>query len=136
VLRREPYAGERIYRHELEPQAHYMGQKKRGADASSPTQRTGAARKSINYDPFAARSAAAGFTRREREVQFWVVRGKKNEEVAQILSANSHTIRKHVENIRRKAGVESRLALIAAFWLNEVDKRDWMIAELRRQLAR
>jgi DNA-binding CsgD family transcriptional regulator len=111
-----------------------MGKKKRRADRSSRTQRDSPPKRPINYDPFAARSVAASFTRRETEVQFWVVRGKTNEEVAQILSANSQTIRKHVENIRRKAGVESRLALIAAFWLNEVDKRDWIIAELRRQL--
>ena len=107
-----------------------MTRKKRKPGASSAAQ----TKKLINYDPFAVSSAAPELTRRELDVQFWVVRGKSNAEVAQILSANAHTIRKHVENIRRKVGAESRLALIAAFWLSEVDKRDWIIAELRRQL--
>lgn len=104
-----------------------MTPRKRKSRASSAAQ----AKKVINYDPFASSSAAPPLTRRELDVQFWVVRGKSNDEVALILSANAHTIRKHVENIRRKVGVESRLALIAAFWLLEVDKRDWIIGDLR-----
>lgn len=111
-----------------------MKWKKRKAGASSPTQRKPDFTKSVKYDPFAFSPAAAHLTRRELDVQFWVVRGKNNDEIAQILSANAQTIRKHVENIRRKSGAESRLALMASFWMSEVDKRDWIIAELRRQL--
>ena len=92
--------------------------------------------KSVKYDPDESVSAAPGLTTREEEVYHWVVRGKENEEVAQILGGNSETIRKHVENIRRKVGGESRLAVIASYWQQEVEKRDRLIADLRRQLAR
>ncbi len=89
----------------------------------------------VHYDPDELPPARPELTLREEEVCFWVVRGKENDEVARILGGNAETIRKHVENIRRKYSVESRLAVLAAYWEREVDQRDRTIAELRRQLA-
>ncbi len=66
-------------------------------------------------------------------MHYWVVRGKENEEVAKILQASAETIRKHVENIRRKLGVESRLGVISSYWQREIEERDRHIKELRRQ---
>lgn len=68
-------------------------------------------------------------------MHYWVVRGKDNTEIAKILGGNPGTIRKHVENIRRKVGAESRLAVIAGHWLREVEERDRVIRELRRRLS-
>ena len=90
--------------------------------------------KIIKYDPDEVVPGQPELTLREEEVCFWVVRGKENDEVARILGANAGTIRKHVENIRYKFKVESRLAVLASYWEREVDRRDRIIAKLRRQL--
>ncbi len=87
------------------------------------------------YDPDEETGNPPSLTIREEEVRFWVVRGKGNDEIARILNGKTNTVRKHVENIRKKSDVESRLSLIAAFWMNEVDRRDRVIAELRRRLG-
>lgn len=47
-------------------------------------------------------------TNRELEVLHWVDEGKRNSEIALILSISSHTVRKHLENIFCKLGVETR----------------------------
>lgn len=51
-----------------------------------------------------------GLTPREAEVLFWVAQGKSNPDVAAILSAGVRTVHKHVENIFRKLGCETRNA--------------------------
>ncbi len=88
----------------------------------------------VRYDPDEPAASAPALTVREEEICFWVVRGKENEEIARILDGNAETVRKHVENIREKFKVESRLALLAAYWQREVDRRDRRIAELERRL--
>lgn len=92
-------------------------------------------KKKVVYDPDADAAHDPHLTVKEEEVHFWLVRGKENEEIAGIMRGNAETIRKHVENIRRKIKVESRLALLAAYWQREVDARDRVIAELRRRLG-
>jgi DNA-binding CsgD family transcriptional regulator len=57
--------------------------------------------------------AGKGLTGRESEVLGWVAEGKTNEEIAIILGAKAGTIRKHMENIHRKLGVENRNAAAA-----------------------
>ncbi len=52
-------------------------------------------------------------TRREREVLFWVARGKSNAEIAAILGIKSATVGKHLERIYPKLGVENRTAAIS-----------------------
>jgi DNA-binding CsgD family transcriptional regulator len=49
-------------------------------------------------------------TAREREVLFWVARGKSNPETGTILSISPSTVGKHLERIYQKLGVENRTA--------------------------
>ena len=51
-----------------------------------------------------------GLTSREAEVLFWIAQGKSNPDIATILGAGVRTIHKHVENIFRKLGCETRAA--------------------------
>lgn len=51
-----------------------------------------------------------GLSRREAEVLVWVAGGKSNEEVATILGVSLTTIKKHLERIYIKLGVENRTA--------------------------
>jgi DNA-binding CsgD family transcriptional regulator len=52
----------------------------------------------------------ASLTAREREVLGWVMQGKRNSEIASILSCSVNTIHKHVLRILKKLGVETRTA--------------------------
>lgn len=122
-----------------------MARRKKGKPAQPPADQpahqpppcsTPPAKKKLSYDPDAVAGQERQLTVREEEVHHWVVRGKENDEVARILHANTETIRKHVENIRRKTGVESRLALLAAYWQREVDARDKIIAGYKRDSAK
>jgi DNA-binding CsgD family transcriptional regulator len=49
-------------------------------------------------------------TKREREVLFWLARGKSNSEIAAILGIAPATVGKHLEHIYPKLGVENRTA--------------------------
>jgi DNA-binding CsgD family transcriptional regulator len=51
-----------------------------------------------------------GLTRREIEVSAWMVEGKTNAEIGQILGIHPLTVKKHVEHIFQKLGVENRTA--------------------------
>jgi DNA-binding CsgD family transcriptional regulator len=48
-----------------------------------------------------------GLTRREQEVLAWVARGKTNREVASALWVAPGTVRKHLENVYVKLGVQT-----------------------------
>ena len=52
-------------------------------------------------------------TAREAEVLLWVVRGKTNRDVAEILGTAPRTVTKHMEHILQKLGVETRTAAAA-----------------------
>ena len=52
----------------------------------------------------------AGLTRRESEVLHWICEGKSNPEIGILLGVSPNTIRKHVEHVLAKLGVESRAA--------------------------
>lgn len=54
-------------------------------------------------------------TRREREVLSWVARGKTNAQVAELLWLSPSTVRKHLENVYPKLGVNTRTAAVARF---------------------
>jgi DNA-binding CsgD family transcriptional regulator len=56
-----------------------------------------------------------GLTAREREVLAWVARGKTNPEIAQLLWLAPSTVRKHLENVYAKLGVNTRTAAVARF---------------------
>ena len=79
-----------------------------GADADSP-----------------ARLLQLGLTAREAEVLYWIAHGKTSPEIALILDLALNTVKKHVQNILLKLGVESRLAAalraVELLGLNSVD---------------
>lgn len=56
---------------------------------------------------------ACGLTVRESEVLSWIARGKTNQEIAIILAMRWATVKKHVEHILDKLGVETRTAAAA-----------------------
>lgn len=51
-----------------------------------------------------------GLTIREAEVLHWIMQGKSNRDIAEILTLNPGTVNKHLEKILNKLGVENRTA--------------------------
>ncbi|MBE7498010.1 MAG: response regulator transcription factor [Verrucomicrobiaceae bacterium] len=51
-----------------------------------------------------------GITQREAEVLLWIAQGKSNGEIGAILGATENTVKKHVQHIFGKLGLESRNA--------------------------
>lgn len=49
-----------------------------------------------------------GLTPKEAEVLLWVAQGKSNADTGSILEISEHTVRKHMEHIFAKLGIESR----------------------------
>jgi DNA-binding NarL/FixJ family response regulator len=60
----------------------------------------------------AALATALGLTPREAELLSWVVQGKTNPEIAIILGIKLTTVKKHLESIFAKLGVENRTAAV------------------------
>ena len=58
-------------------------------------------------------------TAREREVLYWLTRGKSNAEIGAILGIASATVNKHLERIYPKLGVENRAAAISIVFENQ-----------------
>jgi len=56
----------------------------------------------------------AKLTAREVEVFSWMREGKRNSEIGMILGCSPRTVDKHVENILRKTGAETRTAAVRA----------------------
>jgi DNA-binding CsgD family transcriptional regulator len=54
-------------------------------------------------------------TAREREVVSWLARGKTNAEIAQLLWLSPSTVRKHLEHVYAKLGVNTRTAAVVRF---------------------
>lgn len=53
---------------------------------------------------------AFSLTLREAEVLHWIMQGKSNRDIAEILTLNPGTVNKHLEKILTKLGVENRTA--------------------------
>jgi DNA-binding CsgD family transcriptional regulator len=51
-----------------------------------------------------------GLTTQESYIMHWLIQGKRNSEIASILSSKTRTVQKHVQNIFNKLGVETRTA--------------------------
>jgi DNA-binding response OmpR family regulator/DNA-binding CsgD family transcriptional regulator len=51
-----------------------------------------------------------GLTAREAEVLYWVLKGKINRDIGDILGASPATVKKHLERVFAKLGVETRTA--------------------------
>jgi CheY-like chemotaxis protein/DNA-binding CsgD family transcriptional regulator len=64
-------------------------------------------------------SLAFKLTAREAEVLYWTVKGKINRDIADILGASPATVKKHLERIFAKLGVETRTAA-AAMAMNRI----------------
>ncbi len=62
---------------------------------------------------------ALGLTAREAEVLYWVVQGKINRDIADIVGASPATVKKHLEHVFAKLGVETRTAA-AAMAMNRI----------------
>ena len=54
--------------------------------------------------------ACVGFSPRETEVLFWLVEGKSNADIGTILGVTEATVKKHLERIFARLGVENRTA--------------------------
>ena len=54
-------------------------------------------------------------TAREEEVLHWVAEGKSNWQIGQILGCSEETVKKHLQHIYRKMGVETRTAAAAIY---------------------
>ena len=53
---------------------------------------------------------ACRLTAREAEVLYWVVKGKTNRDIGDILGSSPATVKKHLERVYEKLGVETRTA--------------------------
>ena len=67
-------------------------------------------RESSDVAAIDAMSLSFKLTAREAEVLYWVVKGKINRDIADILGASPATIKKHLERVFAKLGVETRTA--------------------------
>ena len=52
-------------------------------------------------------------TAREAEVLYWVMQGKTNRDIGEILGTSPRTVHKHLEHVFGKLGVETRTAAAA-----------------------
>lgn len=70
----------------------------------------------MNKTEMESSKAKKPLTDREIEVLQYVMQGKTNKQIAQLLMITHHTVKAHVASIIRKVGVKNRLdaALIAA----------------------
>lgn len=57
-------------------------------------------------------SSQPGLSKRQNEVLRWMIEGKRNREIAQILSISERTVEKHVEAILRTLEAENRASAI------------------------
>ena len=75
-------------------------------------------------DPSLMLVSALAMTEREAEVLYWVAQGKTSPEIAIILGAALKTVKKHLQRVYEKLGVETRTA--AALRATEVLNRHGM----------
>lgn len=53
-----------------------------------------------------------GLSKREAEVLFWIAKDKSNAAIAKVLGCCEGTVRKHLENLYKKLGVQSRMGAV------------------------
>jgi DNA-binding CsgD family transcriptional regulator len=51
-----------------------------------------------------------GLTLQESHIMHWLIQGKRDSEIAQILNSKTRTVEKHTQHIFTKLGVETRTA--------------------------
>lgn len=64
-------------------------------------------------EPSPALLVGLGLTPREAEVLFWMAQGKSNPEICLVIERRLTTVKKHVERILQKLGVENRTSAAA-----------------------
>lgn len=69
----------------------------------------------VESDAAAVEALLQGFrlTQREAEVLYWVIKGKTNRDIGDILGTSPRTVHKHLEHVFAKLGVETRTAAAA-----------------------
>ncbi|MBL8446633.1 MAG: response regulator [Zoogloeaceae bacterium] len=69
----------------------------------------------MESDAAAVESLVQAFrlTQREAEVLYWVIKGKTNRDIGDILGTSPRTVHKHLEHVFGKLGVETRTAAAA-----------------------
>jgi len=104
--------------------AESTGQMKKGATTESVQER--ARKRAIRAEQAAAEAQGSampdkpedltplGLTPRENEVLFWLIQGKANADIGTILTLSPATVKKHLEHVFEKLGVENRAAAINA----------------------
>lgn len=55
-----------------------------------------------------------GLTKREAEVLFWISRDKSSADIAKVLGCCEGTVRKHLEHLYKKLGVQTRMSAVMA----------------------
>lgn len=70
------------------------------------------------------------FTEREIEVLKYISAGLSAKEIAVKLKTEVTTVRKHVENIRRKTGLTKNTELLG-YWVAELNGKPFSITKLR-----
>jgi len=60
-------------------------------------------------------------TPRELEVARWIGHGKTNEQISKLLGCSTTTVKKHVQHILEKLGLENRLGICV--WCHNEGKR-------------
>ena len=81
--------------------------------ASDDTGTTLLLRKRASAPEPPALTAAFGLTGRESEVLYWVVCGKINRDIGEILGMSPRTVDKHLQHIFEKLSVETRTAAVS-----------------------
>ena len=94
-----------LFREDFSP-LFYLEAKAGPADAAE------AADQSPPADPLEIAAAQHGLTARELDVLRLVYEGKNNPEIAEALFISRNTVKKHLQNIYEKTGVNSRMELI------------------------
>ncbi len=67
----------------------------------------------IKGEPSPALLVALGLSPREADVLFWLAQGKSNSDICTLLDLRLTTVKKHVERVLQKLGVENRTAAAA-----------------------
>jgi DNA-binding CsgD family transcriptional regulator len=80
------------------------------ADTCSPEQWMIVLREESDTARVQALMALFRLTQRESEVLHWVIQGKTNRDIGDILGMSPRTVNKHLEHVFEKLGVETRTA--------------------------
>jgi DNA-binding CsgD family transcriptional regulator len=65
------------------------------------------------HPPFSVTALKSiGLTNREAEILFWISKDKSNAGIAKVLGCCEGTVRKHLEHLYKKLGVQTRMGAV------------------------